>query len=51
MGNFKISQNKKIESLSFIKTNFDKFSQRKMAKILGIGKTTVNIWYSKNYWR
>lgn len=39
-----IPQSKKSEYLSFIKSNFNKFSQRKIAKMLGIGKTTVNRW-------
>lgn len=34
----------KLYSREFIKTNFYKMSQRKIAKILGIGKTTVNQW-------
>ncbi len=44
MGNSKISLDKKNESLQFIKSNFDRFSQRKMAKMLGLGKTTINRW-------
>ncbi|KYK26051.1 hypothetical protein AYK26_01225 [Euryarchaeota archaeon SM23-78] len=39
-----ISKNKKRECLSFIKSNFNKISQRQMAKILGLGKTSVNRW-------
>lgn len=42
-----ISQNKKREYLPFIKLNFNKISQRKIAKNLGIGKTTVNRWSSE----
>ncbi len=40
----KISKNKKREYLSFIKSNFNKLSQREIARRLGIGKTTVNRW-------
>lgn len=47
MGNSKISRDKKNECLSFIKSNFDKLSQRKMAKMLGLGNTTVNRWSSE----
>lgn len=39
-----ISQNKKREYVDFIKSNFNRFSQRKISKLLGIGKTTVNRW-------
>jgi len=39
-----ISKNKKREYLSFIKSHFNKISQREMARRLGIGKTTVNTW-------
>ena len=39
-----ISKNKKREYLSFIKSNFNKISQREMARRLDIGKTTVNTW-------
>jgi len=39
-----ISKQKKIEYLAFIKANFNTYSQRKMAQILGLGKTTVNRW-------
>ncbi len=47
MGNSKISLDKKKECLSFIKSNFDKLSQRKIAKMLGLGKTTINRWSSE----
>jgi len=40
----KISQNKKRESLSFIKSHFDMISQREIARRLNIGRTTVNTW-------
>src|SRR3989344_5954833 len=39
-----ISHNKKREHLTFIKSNFNRISQRKIAKKLGVGKTTVNRW-------
>jgi len=39
-----ISPEKKKEILPFIKSNFDKISQREIARRLGIGKTTVNKW-------
>lgn len=40
----KISEEEKNEDLLFIKSNFSRFSQRRMAKMLGLGKTTVNRW-------
>jgi len=43
----KISKNKKRKYLSFIQSNFSVISQRKMAKILDIGRTTVNRWSSE----
>jgi hypothetical protein len=39
-----ISKDKKIEHLKYIQLNFNKYSQRKIAKQLKIGKTTVNKW-------
>jgi hypothetical protein len=44
MGSNKISLQQKRESLAFITSNFATISQRKMAKSLGLGKTTVNRW-------
>ena len=40
----KISEDEKIKDLSFIKSNFSRFSQRRIAKMLGLGKTTINRW-------
>ena len=40
----KISIDEKKVCLDFIKQNFGKIPQRKMARELGIGKTTVNTW-------
>jgi hypothetical protein len=37
----------KKKMLPFIKSNFGKLSEREMARRLGIGKTTVNIWRSE----
>lgn len=42
--NTQISLEEKNKILLFIKSNFHKLSQRKMAKILGLGKTTINRW-------
>jgi len=39
-----ISSIEKSKYLPFIISNFDNMSQRKMARVLGIGKTTVNNW-------
>jgi len=39
-----IPNNKKREYLPFIKSNFNKISQREIARRLKIGKTTVNRW-------
>jgi len=39
-----ISQNKKREHLSFIKSNFNNLSQREISRRLSLGKTTVNRW-------
>lgn len=39
-----IKKEKKRELLSFVKKNMHKMSQRKIAKKLGIGKTTINRW-------
>lgn len=39
-----IPKNKKIKYLPYIKSNFIKLSQRKIARRLNIGKTTVNRW-------
>ncbi len=39
-----ISEHKKRECLAFIRDNFDNLSQRKIAKLLNLGKTTVNRW-------
>ena len=40
----KISLNQKRKYLSFIKVNFSRLSGREIARILQIGKTTVNRW-------
>jgi len=40
----KISKNKKSEYVTFIRENFSNFSQREIAKRLGLGHTTVNTW-------
>ena len=37
-------QNKKRENLFFIKSNFNKISQREIARRLNLGKTTINRW-------
>lgn len=42
-----ISQYKKRKSLQFIKSNFNKMSQRGIARKSGIGKTTINRWSSE----
>ncbi len=39
-----IPKHKKREYLLFIRSNFEKHSQRKIANLLGVGKTTVNRW-------
>ncbi|MBI4018488.1 MAG: hypothetical protein HY368_02670 [Candidatus Aenigmarchaeota archaeon] len=39
-----ISAEKKKEMLPFIKNNFGKLSQRKIARKLGVGKTAINRW-------
>lgn len=39
-----ISLEEKNNGLLFIKSNFNKLSQRKMAKTLGFGNTTINRW-------
>lgn len=39
-----ISQLEKRQYIPFVKSNFDNLSQRKIAKILGLGKTTLNRW-------
>lgn len=39
-----IESSTKQTYLDFIQANFGKISERKMAKLLGIGKTTVNRW-------
>ena len=44
MRKFKILPFEKREYLSFIKSNFNKLSQREIAKRLSLGKTTVNRW-------
>jgi hypothetical protein len=40
----KISKDKKDEYVKFIRENFSNFSQREIARKLGIGKTSVNRW-------
>ena len=42
-----ISKNKKIEHIKYIKSNFNKYSQREIARQLKIGKTTINRWSSE----
>lgn len=39
-----ITQDEKTRYLQVILSNFNKISQRKIAKMLGLGKTTVNRW-------
>jgi hypothetical protein len=39
-----VSRIRKKECLKFIRTNFDKISQREMARKLNVGKTTINRW-------
>ncbi len=39
-----ISQSKKENYLSFIKSNFNNLSQREIARRLNLGKTTINRW-------
>ncbi len=42
-----IDPEKKNDILPFLKTNFGKISQRKMARKVGVGKTSVNRWCSE----
>ena len=42
-----ISESQKKEHLNFIRSNFDKVSQREISRRLNIGKTTVNRWSSE----